>query len=213
MGSLFQLEGPLFRILSRIGDLVMLNLLFILFALPMITAGASFQAMDQVLLQVIGKEDPPIVKSFWKAFRYNFFQSTKVWLFFVFCAMVLIVDAILTKSMYSPFRQIFLYLCVVFGIVLGSMMMYVFPLVSRFENSTRRTILNSLLLAIGHAPKTMMMLFCWLLPIVFVGLDFGLIIYAIVAVWLIGFSGIRYLNCIIINGIFKQIEGDNDDDN
>ena len=213
MGSMFQVEGPLFRILSRIGDLVMLNLLFILFALPVFTAGASFQAMDQVLLQVIRKEDPPIVKSFWKSFRHNFFQSTKVWLFFVFCAMVLVVDAILTKSMYAPFRQIFLYLCAVFGIVLCSMMMYALALVGRYENTTGGTIKNSFLLAIGHGPKTMMMLFCWLLPVIVLGLDFGLIIYMVVIIWLIGFAGIRYLNCIIINGIFKQIEGDRNDDN
>ena len=211
MSSIFEVDGRLFRILNRIGDLVILNLLCLFFALPIITAGASFQALDQVLLQIIRKEDPQIVKSFWKSFKRNFFQSTMIWLFFAFCITILIVDVILTRSMFPPYRQIFLYLCVVGGIVIGSMMLYAFPLIGRFENSTRKTIKNSFLLTIGHAPKTIMMLTCWLLPIIVISLDLGLILFFAIVVWVIGISGIRYLNCMIINGIFKQIEGEHDD--
>lgn len=206
MSSMFEIDGSLFRILNRIGDLVILNILWVFFSLPIITAGASLQALDYVLLQIIRKEDPQIVKSFWRSFKLNFVQSTKLWIFFILCVTVLTVDVILSQSMYSPFRQIFMYLCVFGAIIIFSMILYAFPLVGRFENSIKGILKNSFLLTIGHAPKTIMMLICWLIPIIIIGLDVGLLLFFAIISWIIGISGICYLNCIIINGIFKQME-------
>ena len=41
MNDFFNYDGPFFRVLNRIGDLVILNLLWILCCIPIVTAGAS----------------------------------------------------------------------------------------------------------------------------------------------------------------------------
>ena len=109
MKQVFRLDGPIFQMMNRIGDLVVLNLLCLFFCIPIITMGASFQAMDQVLIKLNRGEEPNIIRTFFNAFRNSFFQSTKVWLFFLICGIVLAADLLLSQSMKPPFQKIFFY--------------------------------------------------------------------------------------------------------
>ena len=51
MNRLFSLDGKLFHILSRIADLILLNVLWLLSSLPIITIGASTTALYYVMLK------------------------------------------------------------------------------------------------------------------------------------------------------------------
>ena len=41
MKNIFNLEGPLMQMLTRVGDMILLNVLFLICCIPVITAGAS----------------------------------------------------------------------------------------------------------------------------------------------------------------------------
>ena len=76
MNRLFSLDGKLFHILSRIADLILLNVLWLLSSLPIITIGASTTALYYVMLKIVKNEDSYIIRSFFHSFFQNIRQST-----------------------------------------------------------------------------------------------------------------------------------------
>ena len=53
MDKFFNMDGPVMRGLTRVFDLVLLNLLTVLCSIPLITIGASLAAMHSVLLKMV----------------------------------------------------------------------------------------------------------------------------------------------------------------
>ena len=68
MNRLFNIDNPIMQFISKIFDLVLLNLLFILFSIPVITAGASLSALYYVSLKILRGEDPYIWQNFFQSF-------------------------------------------------------------------------------------------------------------------------------------------------
>ena len=80
--------------------------------------------------------------------------------------------------------------------------MYIFPLLSRFENSLKQTVKNALLMSILHIFKTIVMAVIYIIPFVLVPLHYNLIL----AFLIIGLSGPAYINSFIWKSIFKKYE-------
>ena len=80
MGKIFDMDSPVMRVLNRVGDLLILNVLMIVCCIPVITAGAAFTAMHYVLLKIVRGEEGYLIRGFFKSFRSNFRQATLIWL-------------------------------------------------------------------------------------------------------------------------------------
>ena len=78
--------------ISKAVDYVLLNILCILFCLPIVTAGASVTATYYVAMKLMRKEEPVVWKSFMKSFRDNFKQATIIWLLALFFMCFLAYD-------------------------------------------------------------------------------------------------------------------------
>ena len=85
-------DNPVVNGIGRIADFVVLNLLWVLCSIPIITIGASTTALYTVMLKIVKNEEGYLVKGFFKAFRENFKQSTVIWLVFLALGIVLLVD-------------------------------------------------------------------------------------------------------------------------
>lgn len=73
-------EQPFFRLMGRLGDLVLLNLLWLIFCLPVLTAGAATVGMFAVAGKLAAGEDYAVGSDFLRAFRRDFGQATAVWI-------------------------------------------------------------------------------------------------------------------------------------
>lgn len=93
---IFNAESPLMEGLSKVADLVILNLLVLLCCIPVITAGAALTGMHYVLLKMARDEEGYIVRSYFKSFKENFLQATGMWLIFLVLLSVFILDLRLT---------------------------------------------------------------------------------------------------------------------
>ena len=72
-------DNPVISGMSRIFDMMCLNVLWLVCSLPIFTIGASTTAMYTVMLKVVKNEEGYIVKGFFKAFKENFKKSTIIW--------------------------------------------------------------------------------------------------------------------------------------
>ena len=155
--SFFSLDSKFSQIMGRVFDLMMLNIIFLIMCIPIVTIGANFTAMYYVTLKMIKNEETYIFRTYWKSFRENFKQATAIWLILLAVLIVLILDLLLVMRMpgtITYLRFVFLVLIFFEAMVLS----YVFPVLSRFDNTVKNTIKNSILMAFPSdlAQKTAM---------------------------------------------------------
>ena len=55
--------------MSRVGDLMLLNLMLIICSLPVLTAGAAISAVYDMSLRMIRNEEGHVIRGFLKSFR------------------------------------------------------------------------------------------------------------------------------------------------
>ncbi len=92
MGRFFDLENPFWNFVAKLVDAIWLNLIFIIFSLPVITIGASATAMYTVTLKMVRDREGYMFKGFYKAFKENFKQATNIWIIVAILATVLWID-------------------------------------------------------------------------------------------------------------------------
>ena len=201
--SFFSLDSKFSQIMGRVFDLMMLNIIFLIMCIPIVTIGANFTAMYYVTLKMIKNEETYIFRTYWKSFRENFKQATAIWLILLAVLIVLILDLLLVMRMpgtITYLRFVFLVLIFFEAMVLS----YVFPVLSRFDNTVKNTIKNSILMAIRHLPWTIMILLVNLCPLlIYVFSTTKIVSYLILLMFLLGFSTVA-LGCswFFVNKIF-----------
>ena len=73
---MFRSDSLLMRLLDRLGTLLILNLLFLLCSLPIVTVGAASTALYTVTLREARGDARSILSGFFTAFRKNFWKAT-----------------------------------------------------------------------------------------------------------------------------------------
>lgn len=163
--GIFNPDSKFSQIMSRVFDLMIMNLIFIFTSIPIFTIGVNYTALYYVTLKMVKNEESYVFKSYWKSWRQNFKQATGIWLIFLFIGVFLVMDIFLVNQMTGPstyLRYVFFVILFIWGMVLT----YVFPVLSRFDNTVKQTIKNSLLMSIRHLPWTIVMLVINLLPLI-----------------------------------------------
>ena len=146
MNSLLNPDNPVMQFITKIVYSVYLNVLWFICCIPVVTAGAATTALYYVTLKMAKNEEGGITKSFFKAFKENFKQSTIVWLILLALGIVLGIDGYVLWHMrfenafWTIITAIFLVAAAAYLIVV----MYIFPLMARFENTIFAMFKNSL---------------------------------------------------------------------
>ena len=148
MSSFFSMDSPIMRFLSRVCDLIILNLLTIVCCIPVFTAGASITALFSVTLKMVKGEESYIVRGFFKGFKENFKQSTIIWLIVAVLGLfplswITVRRVLLPGNMKSIFQVLIGAIAVIYLMVFT----YIFPYVARFRNDIKNIFKNSLLIS------------------------------------------------------------------
>jgi len=80
MKGLFRWDSPIMQKLALVGNLIVLNILWIVCSLPIITMGASTAALYHVIFQIQTKDEEAVLRPFFRGFVQNFKQATLLWL-------------------------------------------------------------------------------------------------------------------------------------
>ncbi len=165
MRGLFAIDGNIYKYMLKLYEVMVLNLLFIIASLPIVTIGAALTALYDVTLRMQVGTEKEMTGSFVKSFKKNGMQATKIWLTF----LSFIGIACLVTSLVNGHPVVLFPLLCLTVLLVGSLP-YTFSLVATFENKTGIMIRNGLMLAIQHVPHMLIMLsvaglLCLYLPI------------------------------------------------
>lgn len=200
----FNQEGPFMAVLYKISDLFLLNILWILFSLPIVSIGASTSALYTVTLKMVRNEESYIFRSFIKAFRQNFKQATILWFLFAAVGGVLYFNLYVAASG-KIFAQNFFFIIFTIMTILYLMIgSYLFPVQARFDTNVLRILKISAYLSLRHLGFTIAVLAITILPFLVVALYLYLLpIFIIIAV-----SGSAFLSSFLFHRIFLRYEKD-----
>ena len=186
-------------------DFMMLNALFLIMSLPVVTIGANVTALYSVGFQILKKDESSLYKTYFKSFKENFKQATGVWCLFLGIILILFWNLTLLgqttdiPSIVSTLTIIFLLITLIF-------LLYMFPLISKFENSLYVHAKNILLLSIGYFPYTILLMLVNFGPMFIVyrwfPSQYMLVVYSY---FIIGFVLTIVLNTIIFYRIFSNM--------
>ena len=206
MKSIFSYDSPLIQFLSRIFDLIILNLLFLLCMVPVVTGGAGLTAMYRVLQNMVYKnDDNGVVKPFFRAFRENFKAVTPIWLLFVVATLSVVCDFLLIR-MLDGAPGWYAAAGVLAVLVLGSKCFF-FPLAARYDNPPLLHLRNALVLAVSNLPRTLLMIFLELLPVVLFFVDLEVLYYVLLFWPVLGFSCVAYIEtAFMLKKTFSRFE-------
>lgn len=204
MGNkLFNADNPFNRFMSRVFDIITVNLLWLLLSLPVITIGASSIALYTMTLRMVRDEEGSLVKGFFKAFRDNFRQSIPVTIiFFILYGLAFFnLYTALGSGNVVPVGASIAVILVITGI-----WVWIIPLIARYENTLAVHFNNAWRLAIAHFPYTLTFIVTTAAPFVWAVFSASTFIY-VVPLWiLLGGGAAAAINSIYLRKAFDKIE-------
>lgn len=196
------MDNPVMHFLNKMADLMLLNFVYIICCLPIITIGAATTAMYHVTLRSIRYGDGYVLKEFFLSFKQNIWSSTGIWL------MAILVGGILGLDFYfwlvltdGVIRVVMTGIssCILFFYIV--ILLYIFPVQAKLQGTIWRNLKNAVAMGVGH-----------LFPYTFVCLCItGLFLYAFyvslaadIIAMLIGFSLLAYIQSFFFYKIFAM---------
>jgi len=201
------LESPLVSGMTAVFDLIVLNLLWILTSLPVITAGASTAALYRVVLDMHQHKHSSNLKRYFSAWKENWKQASILWIpsVAVFALFVYGVSVI-------GWTELPLKLPLCFALLLVLMVnAYGYAYLCFFQDTVATVLKNSLLLALRYLPRTALMIAINLLPFILLILSPDLFIICLIFWLMIGVALSAYINGKLILHAFAQILGARED--
>ncbi len=205
MDTLFSLDSVLMRGLTRLADVMILNFIFIVTSLPVVTLGASLTALNFTAMRIATGKCNSVSGDYFRSLRQNFRQGTIVGLILAGLGAVLAAwYVVVTNLAVGPLAELVL-LAIWYGLVFSfaTMTVFVFPYLASFAGSTRQVLRNARLMSWKH-PLTA------LLALALMGLSVLVTVFFPQAtgyglIWLLaGFGGIATANGFLFARIFDK---------
>ena len=205
MDRLFNMDNKFFTFMSRVADLIILNLICIACCVPIVTIGPALTALFYMTMKMIRNEESYIVRGYFKSFKENLKQGIIINLIMLAAGFLLFFDFRIAQSMEGNMGKIMFFLLAFILLIYLMVFLYIYPVLAKFYNTIRNTFVNAFLMSVRHLPYTLLMVLVTVIPFVlfFTGsaqvqsIELGLSM-------LLGISGIAFINSWFLVRIFDN---------
>ena len=161
MSNFFNMDNPLFSILSKICDMLFISIIYIFLCIPIITIGPASTALYYTMVKVVRKERGYIFREFFKSFKLNFKRASIVGVLMVIIFVILGFDLAYAYGLTAPdSTKGSLLMGVFIGItfLVVSFTQYIFPILSRFDMTIKQLIKAAIYMSMRHIHFTVLMI-------------------------------------------------------
>lgn len=196
----FSPDSKFTQLMTSLGEMMLLNLCWIIASFPLVTIGAANAAMYAVMGRRLRKEGSGTVIPFFKAWWSNLKQGSLFWTAQVFITFSLGLILILPLPVFLKVTA------VVLLILVTLLFSIIYPQLARFRNRWFACLRNALILLITKLGWAVLNLALFLLP-VFLFLAAPMEFLRFGVIWLLfGFSALFYFSAEIMQNILKPLE-------
>lgn len=205
--KLFNPDSRIMIFLSRVEDLVILNILWLVCCIPVVTIGASTTAMYHVIRHWQKDSVSSIMRDFFQSFKEDFKQATPVYLILLIPTVAVVMNAML---IFNPENSAAVpsYLLVIWfisALILLFISSFVYPVMAFFADSIFKTLRNAMVLALANLPRTILISVLNLLPVILLFVNLSFFLQSSIFWLLIGGALVAYLNMSILKPVFKKL--------
>ena len=203
-------DSKFWHFATLVADFILLNLLFIVLCIPVVTIGSAVSALIHTTLKLSEDDNRTIIKPFWNEFKRDITKKMVLWIVY----LVLIAAMVYMAQFYWNFanNNVDLFRIIGFMLFVLSALILVTTIVAsiiglamttKYFSPIKRLIKNSYLLIIVMPFQSLIMASAFVIATIF-------FIYQTVPVFLfflvIGFAGLAYTFAPLIREIFTKIK-------
>lgn len=196
---MFKMTSPLGKILSKLLDLFLLQIYFLLTSIPVFTIGAGVTAMFSVCRRIQDEEQTAVTREYFTAFRASFAQATVAWLVIGLAAALLGISISYYYRLESMARLVPMSVAGLLLVIDTALFIYLFPLMAWFDNSLKQHFRNAAILAAHHWKITLLVALLY-------AFTFLLAIRIIPFLLLIAVSGCAFYANLLLRKVFVQYD-------
>lgn len=198
MKSRLNIENPFFEMMGKLGDIIIVNILFLVCCLPVVTIGASITAMYQAFQEMADGRAASVFRSFFRAWKGYFKKSLPAWLVMLAAGGVLVFDLLfLGRAGRDGFWS-------VVSLRIGCLLLLwemifawlfpVFPEMDKEQVTGKALFQRSLYLAARNFPVTLAMIVLNSIPAVCMAASVSVMALAAPVYLAVGFGATGYMN-------------------
>ena len=206
MGTFYDTGETRLGWLTEICDIILLNVLFLVSCIPIVTIGTAVSALYSVTLKMVRREYPAVWRAYLTAFRENFRQSTQLWLCVLAVFLVAGVDYVLLPILLPDFSGWMRMILAVGCTLLFGFLLYGLPMQSRFVCTNTQLVKNAVKMFFGYFPTSVLLVAIHaILPVIF-RISPVLFLTVSCGYLVCGFSVTALLCSRLLNRIFRIYE-------
>ncbi len=196
------LANPVLDFINTLCNFVVLNLVFLISCLPVVTIGTALSSLYYVTLREARGEYGYLVRTYIKEFRKNLKSGTAAF------AVLFVIGAVILFNLAFWFNLGGIPAAVITGLMaVGAIVWlftftYTFPLIARFNNSTKQTLINAFCLMMSNVKATLALLLIYVMVLF---LCVFLVPMKLMMV-LFGFAFIAYCQSFVFKKVFEPYE-------
>lgn len=189
-------------------DLILIDLCWLLFSIPVITAGISTIAAIYVMNKKFDGKECSIFKSFTKTFKTTWKQGLVLWLVTLIIGFFAFLVIRYFKNDFAP-SAILEILCVIAFLVFIGMIVLSYPMAAHYENNAAYHLRNSLLLSIRFIKKSIILDLVFVILCVILTVSFLYQKILLIPVILVLPVAFMYIQASICRKLFAIIDREN----
>lgn len=149
--DILDLNNSFFSFFKKIGWVFLLNILFLVTSIPIVTIGASATAMYTVLNKIIEEREFRFFKDYFTSFGENFLQSTAMWLLMLLITGIIYLDfGYVFQEMAGGFAYIMKIGTIIVAVLFCMIANAVFPLIAKFDLTMKEIIPTAIQISFQH---------------------------------------------------------------
>lgn len=200
MEGAFRFDSKLYKVMEKVISIVKLNLMWILFSIPIVTIGAANCALHEVAAQIASNQEGYVCRTFLAVFKKKFRQATILWIPMFLVGIGIVLDYLFWNQGQGTVVSVMKGLTLALGILYLFLTVYIYPLADRMDTSMKITLRNAALLAIKYLPQTLYQLL-WLFILWIVGQIWAVGLFF---TFLAGISSVAVLHAKVLDRIFLK---------
>ena len=198
------MDGRIMGLLNRLGDLFLLNIIYLVSCIPVVTIGAATTALYYTTFKMAENRESYVWRDYRQSFRQNWKQATEIWMILLAMILVLGADLLLIGGMSQALGAVVALVVLVLSIFLIMMGIYVFPVLARFDNTIKNIMKNALIMSIRHLPSTAVIVILHGVPLLLLLFSMEVFVRGVLAVLLFTVSILAYIQSKLFVKIFKN---------
>ena len=197
-----KLMNPVLDFINTLCNFIVLNLVFLITCLPVITIGTALSSLYYVTLREARGEYGYLVRPYLTEFRQNLKSGTAAFSVLFLIGAVLLFNLVFWYSFETVVTSVLAGLFIIALFLWLFVFTYTFPLIARFENTTKQTLKNAFSLMMTNVKPTIALALIYITVITLCLFAKPMKLLMV----LFGFAFIAYCQSFIFKKIFEPYE-------